>query len=166
MRGYFLGLVEELVATTKPEPGRLARLTGEVREAAAAGRPVVDEAGIFGLFASPEQRQVIDRVQALMSLLEGHGHVIMDRIGARELVTQERMSAVLKARRRDARTAMLMRLIGLEMKLRQYELGARFITTIERRAGWHALDAAWIGPEFLPTLDEINEPGRWLARIH
>jgi coenzyme F420 biosynthesis associated uncharacterized protein len=166
MRGYFLGLVEELVATTKPEPGRLARLTGEVREAAAAGRPVVDEAGIFGLFASPEQRQVIDRVQALMSLLEGHGHVIMDRIGARELVTQERMSAVLKARRRDARTAMLMRLIGLEMKLRQYELGARFITTIERSAGWHALDAAWIGPEFLPTLDEINEPGRWLARIH
>lgn len=166
MRGYFLGLVEELVATTKPEPGRLARLTGEVREAAAAGRPVVDEAGIFGLFASPEQRQVIDRVQALMSLLEGHGHVIMDRIGARELVTQERMSAVLKARRRDARTAMLMRLIGLEMKLRQYELGARFITTVERRAGWHALDAAWIGPEFLPTLDEINEPERWLARIH
>lgn len=166
MREYFLSLVEELVATTKPEPGRLARLTGEVREAAAAGRPVVDEAGIFGLFASPEQRQVIDRVQALMSLLEGHGHVIMDRIGARELVTQERMSAVLKARRRDARTAMLMRLIGLEMKLRQYELGARFITTVERRAGWHALDAAWIGPEFLPTLDEINEPERWLARIH
>ena len=166
MRGYFLGLVEDLVAKTKPEPGRLARLTGEVREAAADGRPVVDEAGIFGLFASPEQRQVIDRVQALMSLLEGHGHVIMDRIGARELVTQKRMSAVLKARRRDARTAMLMRLIGLEMKLRQYELGARFITTVERRAGWHALDAAWIGPEFLPTLDEINEPERWLARIH
>jgi putative hydrolase len=166
MRPYFLGLVKELIAATKPEPGRMSRLAGEVRAAAAAGRPVVDEAGIFGLFASPDQRQIMDRVQALMSLLEGHGHVIMDRIGARELVSQRRMSAVLKARRRDPRTAMLMRLIGLEMKLRQYELGERFIMTVESTAGWHALDAAWIGPEFLPTLEEINEPEQWLARIH
>lgn len=166
MRPYFLGLVKELIAATKPEPGRMSRLAGEVREAAAAGRPVVDEAGIFGLFASPDQREIMNRVQALMSLLEGHGHVIMDRIGARELVSQRRMSAVLKARRRDPRTAMLMRLIGLEMKLRQYELGERFIMTVERKAGWHALDAAWIGPEFLPTLEEINEPEQWLARIH
>ncbi|RPI20726.1 MAG: hypothetical protein EHM57_07555, partial [Actinobacteria bacterium] len=91
--------------------------------------------------------------------------VIMDRIGARELVTQERMSAVLRARRKDARTAMLLKLIGMEMKLKQYELGERFILTVERRAGWSALDAAWQSPDHLPTLEEINDPDRWLARV-
>ena len=165
LRPYFLGLVEELVATTKPEPGRIARVRDEIRVASTTGRPLVDDTGVFGLFATPDQRHLINRVQALMSLLEGHGHVVMDRIGARELVTQQRMSEVLKARRRDARTAILLRLIGMEMKLKQYELGERFILTVERRAGWRALDAAWDGPEHLPTLDEINDPDQWLARV-
>ncbi len=165
MRGYFLGLVEELVAATKPESGRIQRLTAELREAAANGSPLIDESGLFGLFATPEQREIVDRVQALMALLEGHGHVVMDRIGERELVTQGRMSSVLKARRADKRTAALMRLIGLEMKLRQYEMGAEFIGEVERRADWATLDHAWESPESLPTLKEIENPERWLQRI-
>jgi coenzyme F420 biosynthesis associated uncharacterized protein len=165
LRPYFLSLVEELVSTTKPEPGRIARVRDEMKAASESGRPLVDDRGIFGLFATPDQRQVLDRVQALMSLLEGHGHVVMDRIGARELVTQKRMSEVLRARRKDARTALLFRLIGMEMKLKQYELGERFILTVEREAGWSALDAAWKGQEQLPTLDEINHPLRWLDRV-
>ncbi|MEN8114484.1 MAG: zinc-dependent metalloprotease [Actinomycetota bacterium] len=165
LRGYFLGLVEELVDASKPESGRIQRVAAEMKDAAAAGQPLVDEAGIFGLFATPEQREVIDRVQALMSLLEGHGHVVMDRIGERELVTQGRMSRVLKARRSDKRTAALMRLIGLEMKLRQYEMGERFINAVERHADWETLNRAWEGPESLPTLAEIDDPRRWLERI-
>ena len=165
LRPYFLGLVDDLVATSKPESGRIQRIVAEVRDAATEGRPLVDEAGVFGLFASPEQRIVLDRVQALMSLLEGHGHVVMDRIGARELVTQGRMSRLLKARRADKRTAAFMRLIGLEMKLRQYEMGERFIKAVERHADWETLNHVWDGPDALPTLTEIGEPRRWLSRI-
>ena len=90
---------------------------------------------------------------------------VMDRIGARELVTQARMSAVLKARRSDKRTAALMRLIGLEMKLRQYEMGERFIKGVEDGAAWSTLDLAWESPEALPTLEEIEFPDLWLQRI-
>ncbi len=165
LRQYFFDLVAELVASAAPEPGRLQRVGAQLQKAAAEGEPLFDEAGVFGLFATEEQREVIDRVQALMSLLEGHGHVVMDRIGARELVTQERMSRVLKARRADKRTAALMRLIGLELKLRQYELGEKFIKGVEERASWEALDLAWKAPEALPTLDEISNPDRWLDRV-
>ena len=165
LRGYFMSLVSDLVAASQPEPGRLARVSAELREAANAGEPIITETGLFGLFASPDQRGVIERVQALMSLLEGHGHVVMDRIGERELVTQRRMSRVLQARRQDPRTAMFMRIVGLEMKLRQYELGARFIEGVERHASWETLDRAWEGPEQLPTLDEIENPVRWLERV-
>ncbi len=165
LRSYFLGLVEQLVAAAVPEPGRLQRVAGELREAAATGDPLVDERGLFGLFASPAQREVIDRVQALMSLLEGHGHVVMDRIGARELVTQRRMSEILKIRRQDPRTAMFMRLVGLEMKLRQYEAGASFIGGVERHAGWDSLQLAWRSADDLPTIDEIDNPVSWLERV-
>jgi coenzyme F420 biosynthesis associated uncharacterized protein len=165
MRDYFLGLVGELVAKVEPEPRRMSRVAGELREASATGEPLLGEAGLFGMFATPAQREVIGRVQALMSLLEGHGHVVMDRIGARELVTQARMSKVLKARRQDPRTATFFRLIGLELKMKQYELGARFVAGVERHAGWSALDAAWERPENLPTQDEIANPVKWLERV-
>lgn len=165
MRDYFLGLVSELVAATRPEPGRVGRLSQQLREAAESGEPMIDETGLFGLFATPEQRAVIDRVQALMSLLEGHGHVVMDRIGERELVTQGRMSQIIKARRQDPRTQMLMRLIGLELKMKQYEDGARFIDAVERHAGWSALDRAWVSSDNLPTIDEIADPVSWLERV-
>lgn len=165
MRDHFLGLIDELVAASEPEPNRLQRLSEEMRAAAREGRPLVDDAGIMGLLASPGQRRLIDRVQALMSLLEGHGHVVMDRIGARELVSQDRMSRVLKARRKDPRTAAFFRLTGLEMKMRQYEQGERFILGVERAAGFAALDVVWSGADALPTLDEIAHPDRWLARV-
>ncbi len=165
LREYFLSLVAELVGSAEPEPGRLQRVVAQLRTASSAGEPMIDERGLFGLLATPDQRELIDRVQALMSLLEGHGHVVMDRIGARELVTQERMSAVLKMRRRDPRTATFMRLIGLEMKLRQYEAGAAFVAGVERHAGWSSLDLAWVRPENVPTLDEIDNPVRWLERV-
>ncbi len=165
MRGHFTGLVDELVAAAEPEPGKMQRLADEMREASREGRPLVDESGIMGLLATPAQRRLIERVQALMALLEGHGHVIMDRIGARELVTQDRMSRVLKLRRQDPRAKAFFRLTGLEMKMKQYDLGQRFILGVERHAGFGALDAVWSGPEALPTLDEISHPRQWLARV-
>jgi coenzyme F420 biosynthesis associated uncharacterized protein len=165
MREYFFGLVEQLVAASVPEPGRLSRVAGELRESSASGEPLIGESGLFGLFATPGQRDVIERVQALMSLLEGHGHVVMDRVGKQELVTQERMSQLLKARRQDPRAAMLLRLIGMEMKMKQYEMGARFIEGIERHADWETVNRAWSGPENLPTLAEIQNPVLWLERV-
>jgi coenzyme F420 biosynthesis associated uncharacterized protein len=165
MRDYFLGLVQELIASAKPEPGRMRRVASEIREAADAGRPLVGETGLFGLFANDRQRALVDKVQALMSLLEGHGHVVMDRIGEGILVTQARMSGILKQRRTDPRMAAFMKLTGMEMKLRQYELGEAFITAVEREAGWDTIAKAWRGPEWLPTRGEIDAPMTWLTRV-
>lgn len=126
---------------------------------------MIDERGLLGLFASSEQRVVIDKVQALMSLLEGHGHVVMDRLGHEHLRSQERMSKVLKARRKDKRTAAFFRLTGLEMKMNQYLKGERFIRAVERDAGWETIGLAFRGVGSLPTLEEIETPQRWLRRV-
>ncbi|HSQ37231.1 MAG TPA: zinc-dependent metalloprotease [Acidimicrobiia bacterium] len=162
---HFLGLVSRLVESSAAESSRMSRLAGEMRAAAREGRPMVDETGLMGLLATPEQRRLIDEAQALMSVLEGHGHVVMDRIGARVLVGQDRMSRVLKARRRDRRYSAFLRLTGLEMKMKQYELGERFMQAVERQGGFGAIDRVWEGPQNLPTLDEIRNPSRWLERV-
>ena len=165
LRGHFLSLVERMVSAAQPTRiGRARALLDRALSARRTGAGFLDERGLMGLFATPEQSEVLDEIQGLMCLLEGHGHVVMDRIGARLLMSQERMAALLKARRADPRTAAFFRLTGLEMKVRQYELGERFVLAVEREAGWHALDRAWSGPANLPTAAEIEDPQTWLTR--
>jgi coenzyme F420 biosynthesis associated uncharacterized protein len=166
MKGYFLSLVEASLGMIEPDPKRLVRALERAAEAARRGRNPLDDGGIVALFATDEQRVVIDQVQALMSLLEGHGNVVMDRLGRRHVTGQERMSAALRARRQAGGVgAQIRKLVGIEMKMRQYETGERFITFIEERVGLSALDAAWRGPELLPTLVELENPERWLERV-
>lgn len=166
MKGYFLSLVERSLGMIEPNPKRLVRALERAAEAARRGRNPLDDGGLVGLFATDEQRVVIDQVQALMSLLEGHGNVVMDRLGQRHVTGQERMSAVLRARRQTGGMArQLRKMMGIEMKMRQYEIGERFIVAVEQRAGLGALDEAWRGPEFLPTLRELEDPDEWLARV-
>lgn len=165
LRDYFLSLVEELVGSTEAEKGRMTRLASELVANKGADADLLGDAGLMGLFASPSQLEVLDKVQALMSLLEGHGHVVMDRIGEREIIDVARMSQVLKTRRKDPKTAAFMKLIGIEMKLKQYEMGAKFITSVEELASWSALSMAWESADALPTLEEISDARSWLDRV-
>lgn len=165
MRDYFLSLVAELVESSRPEPGVMGRVFEEIGTRRTAGEPVVDERGLLGLFGSPEQNAVVDKVQALMSMLEGHGHVVMDRVGAERLKSQARMSRVLKGRRQDKRTAAFFRLTGLEMKMKQYKQGEEFVHAVERQAGWDTVGLAFRGASSLPDLDEIRDPASWLQRV-
>lgn len=166
MRDYFLSLVGELVSSSKSSSRNLAKVAGEVARGDRSRENLLGDAGLIGLFASPEQQVALDKVQALMSLLEGHGHVVMDRIGEREIVDVARMSAVLKTRRKDPKSAAFMKLIGIEMKLKQYDDGAKFIAQVEDLASWNALAMAWESPETLPTLEEIGDAKKWLDRMH
>ncbi|MYB45504.1 MAG: coenzyme F420 biosynthesis-associated protein [Acidimicrobiia bacterium] len=166
LRDYFLGLASTLVSQSTPEdPSRLEILVSRAGKAIMEGIPPLGEAGVLGLMATPAELEHLDRVQALMSLVEGHGHVVMDRIAQRHLVTWKRMSDLFTRRRHDPRVAALLRLSGLEMKLRQYDEGREFILAVEKRAGWSAVNRAWESPETLPTRAEIKAPETWLARV-
>jgi coenzyme F420 biosynthesis associated uncharacterized protein len=166
MKGYFLSLVDATMGLIEPDPKRLVRALERAAEAARRGRNPLDDGGIVALFATDEQRKVLDQVQALMSLLEGHGNYVMDQLGERHVTGQERMSAALKARRQSGGVGGAIRkLVGIEMKLRQYEIGEEFITHLVETAGPEALDAAWRGPDCLPTMAELEAPEQWLERV-
>ena len=130
------------------------------------GQDPFEEGGVIGLFATEEQLRTLNKVQALMSLLEGHGNVVMDRIGAEHVSGQDRMSATLRARRQSGGAQRLFyRLTGVELKVQQYEQGEHFIRAVESEAGRRVLDRAWQSAESLPTLDEIRDPPSWLRRV-
>ena len=166
LKEHFLSLVEATMTTTDLK--QVASAIRQFAEARKQGQDPFADGGIQALLATPEQREVLAKIMGMMSLLEGHGDVTMDRAGAEHLSEIARFREVLNYRRSQVRGAgrLLRRLIGLEAKFNQYIAGERFIAAVEQSAGEEFLDRAWQGPENLPTLAEIREPETWLARLH
>lgn len=167
MREHFLGLVHETVNAVDPDPKRFADALGRAATDIRKGRNPLDDGGVMAVFASPEQRAVLDRVAGLMSLLEGHGDVTMDRAGADQIPSSARFGQVLRQRRKQGNPGVkvLQKLIGLDAKLKQYEQGEAFIERVEQEGGTELLDRAWLDPANLPTIEEIRDPEAWISRV-
>ncbi len=167
MREHFLGLVEATVESLDPDPQRFLAALQRLLEARRRGEDPLAEGGVMALFASEAQREVLARVSGLMSLLEGHGDITMDRAGAGLVPSAPRFGRVLRQRRRSASgfARVFQRLMGLDAKIKQYAEGERFIEEIEAVGGPDVLSIAWSGPDKLPTIAEIREPRAWLERV-
>lgn len=167
MRDYFLGLVERGTSMVTPD-GRavldsLLHAVSEIR----AGRNPLEEGGVIGLLATSEQLATLREAQALMSLLEGHGDIVMSRAGREFVPGAQRFAEVLAQRRASAKglSKVIQQAIGIEAKLRQYAEGERFVEEVIETGGDELLSRAWAAPEFLPNIEEIRDPKRWVHRV-
>ncbi len=167
LRDYFMGLVREFIDASELDPAQLVeRLRGvasAVRGAATGGpRPSVVE-----LLQSPQQREVLVRVQALMSLLEGHGDYVMDGVGPTVVPTAELIRERFDNRRKGANPIdrLIRSLFGMDLKMQQYAEGEKFVRHVAEAVGMAAFNTVWTSPETLPDLAEIRDPAAWLARV-
>ncbi|MGO9195650.1 MAG: zinc-dependent metalloprotease [Acidimicrobiales bacterium] len=167
MRQHFLDLVDRGVSIATPDPkalaGALARTANEIR----SGRNPLAESGLVGVIATPEQAAVLRSIQALMSLLEGHGDIVMNRAAADRIPGAKRFADTLQARRDSAGgvVKLIQQLIGMEAKMRQYREGERFVETVEADGGPELFSLVWEDPQYLPNLEEVRDPARWIDRV-
>lgn len=167
MRDHYLSLVESTLSAADPDPTRfldaIRRATAEVR----AGRNPLDDGGLVALLANPQQRAALEAVGGLMSLLEGHGDVTMDRAGGEWIPSASRFSRVLNQRRAEAKgvNKAVRQALGIDAKMKQYEQGERFIAHVERARDASFLDRVWESADRLPSLREIRDPDAWIGRI-
>ncbi|MBA3328544.1 MAG: zinc-dependent metalloprotease [Solirubrobacterales bacterium] len=166
LRDHVAGLLGELLASLEltVDARALLRLPG--RDDLRALVDAVREGGLVSAFAGPERQGILDRLQVVMAVVEGHAEHVMDVVGARTLQALPELRAALDRRRRERPPllALLDRLIGLESKLRQYEDGKRFCDAVVAAAGPAALHRVFDAPERLPTLAELDDPGAWIRR--
>ena len=122
---------------------------------------------LLRLTLGEDRWRLIERMQAVMSLIEGHAEHTMDVVGAELLPSLGRLRAAMDHRRenRGLPWRVLERLLGLELKLRQYRTGRRFCDAVVADGGPEALARAWTGPDSLPTPQELERPETWLARV-
>jgi coenzyme F420 biosynthesis associated uncharacterized protein len=167
LRPHFLSLVESALGSVEPDPKRFVEALKRAVEELRAGRNPLDDGGIVALLAGEEQHAVLMAVQGMMSLLEGHGDVTMNRAAGGRIPESDRFHRTLHQRRRQVSGAarVLQKVVGLEAKLKQYEQGERFIAAVEAAGGPELFARIWEGPDMLPGMAEIRDPDAWLARV-
>ena len=164
LRSYLFELVDEYLATLELDPRRLVDgLRRALEEARRSGR--WREMGILFLLMSPQQRETFQKMQALMSLLEGHGNYVMDTLAEGRVADAGRMRRRLKERRQQGMNRTIQRAVGLDAKVRQYDIGERFVAQAVERAGKDGFNKVWVTRENLPTLAEIGQPEAWVERV-
>jgi coenzyme F420 biosynthesis associated uncharacterized protein len=165
LRGYLTGLVDEYLGTIELDVRALLDGLRRAREEARRN-PRSREMGFLFLLMTPAQRETFRKMQALMSVLEGHGNFVMDSLSEGRVRGADRMRQTLQQRRhRRGLERAMQRAVGIDVKVRQYDQGERFVAEAVALAGEEGFARVWESPEHLPTLEEIVRPRDWVERV-
>jgi coenzyme F420 biosynthesis associated uncharacterized protein len=122
---------------------------------------------LINALMTPQQRELMSRLQALMSLAEGYSNHVMNQVGKDLLPNFQLIHERVEHRQRQRTPVeqLFLKLTGLSLKMEQYRLGEKFVDEVVRRRGITFLNRAWSAPESLPTEAEIRDPERWIGRM-
>ena len=172
LRSYLEQQVQEFVQASDLDPAVLRERLRDVVASlsdAVRGKPVEGDApgGLMALVADPAQQAVLDRVTAVMSLVEGHAEFVMDGVGPDVVPTVRTLRARFSQRRKGTGPLdrVLRRLLGLEQKMQQYADGRHFVGGVVDRVGMAGFNTVWTSPETLPRKEELTDPQRWVDRV-
>ena len=163
MRQHLFDQIDAIAQTVEPtsflDEG-LTRITEAIRGGAKGG-------SLVDVLSTPEQREILDGVTGMMSLLEGHADVVMDGVGPTVIPSVATIRGKFDQRRKGVGTLdrILRRLLGLDAKMAQYRDGAAFVRGVVDKVGMEEFNAVWERAENLPSKAELSEPGAWVARV-
>jgi coenzyme F420 biosynthesis associated uncharacterized protein len=170
LRQYLLDQIRALTESVDTDAAAMRqRLSDGAGELIRVMRGKADGDGLISILATPEQRVIMDRVTAFMSLVEGHAEFVMNAVSPDVIPTQPLIEQRFAARRRrggNPLDRLLRRLLGLDAKTRQYVDGSAFVRAVVDRVGVDDFNAVWTSRDTLPTKAEIAQPDTWISRVH
>jgi coenzyme F420 biosynthesis associated uncharacterized protein len=167
LRGYVQGMMTEFLLASDLDAGAML---DRMRSAASAVADAVrggENESLIEAVQTPAQRALLDKLTAVMTLVEGHGDYVMDAVGPRVVPSVEHIREKFSQRRGTAGRfeQVFRRLLGIDLKMKQYEQGSKFVSTVVAEAGMAGFNRVWTSPETLPTRAELSRPSEWLERV-
>ncbi|MGW9027233.1 zinc-dependent metalloprotease [Streptomyces sp. NPDC055722] len=173
LRDHLEGEIQSFLEQTEIDPMTVLERVREAAQSLAGGRPEGEEDddghSFVELVQTPAQREILGRLTAVMSLLEGHADFVMDGVGPDVVASVAEIREKFQQRRAKGASRLdlaLRKLLGLDAKLRQYRDGERFVRAVVEQVGMDGFNRVWTSPNTLPTKAEISTPADWVARVH
>lgn len=167
LRDHFLAEVAAFMDAADPDAMK-ERLFTALGQVARAVRELDSNISVIDLVQTPEQKVVLDRLTALMTLVEGHAEFVMNGVGPMVVPSVEAIHEKFQARRAGTGPLdrALRKLLGIDVKMKQYAEGSRFVTAVVDRVGMDGFNKVWDSPSTLPTLAEVADSAAWIERVH
>lgn len=172
LRDHLEGEIQSFLGETEVDPMTVLERLREAAQSLSGARPEGEEdegRSIVELVQTPAQREILSRLTAVMSLLEGHADFVMDGVGPDVVPSVAEIREKFQQRRARGASRLdqaLRKLLGLDAKLRQYRDGERFVCSVVEEVGMEGFNRVWTSPNTLPTKAEIAKPADWVARVH
>ncbi|WP_393058938.1 zinc-dependent metalloprotease [Streptomyces sp. LN549] len=174
LRDHLQGEIQSFLDETDVDPMTVLERLREAAQSLAGGRPEGEEGedggrSLVEIVQTPAQREILGRLTAVMSLLEGHADYVMDGVGPEVVSSVGEIREKFQQRRARGASRLdlaLRKLLGLDAKLRQYRDGERFVRAVVDEVGMDGFNRVWTSPNTLPTKAEIAKPEDWIARVH
>ncbi|MFI6209282.1 zinc-dependent metalloprotease [Streptomyces sp. NPDC051041] len=173
LRDHLQSEIQSFLAETDVDPMTVLERLRDAAQALVGGRPEGEEGdggrSLVELVQTPAQREILGRLTAVMSLLEGHADYVMDGVGPDVVPSVAEIREKFQQRRAKGASRLdlaLRKLLGLDAKLRQYRDGERFVRAVVDEVGMDGFNRVWTSPNTLPTKAEIAKPADWVTRVH
>ncbi|WP_097972528.1 zinc-dependent metalloprotease [Streptomyces sp. gb14] len=174
LRDHLQGEIQTFLDETDVDPTTFLERLREAAQSLSGGRPEgeqgeSDSRSLVDIVQTPAQREVLGRLTAVMSLLEGHADYVMDGVGPDVVGSVSEIREKFQQRRAQGAGRLdqaLRKLLGLDAKLRQYKDGEKFVRSVVDEVGMDGFNRVWTSPNTLPTKAEIAKPADWVARVH
>jgi putative hydrolase len=128
---------------------------------------LTDPSALLGALQTPEQQGILAQLNAMVAAFVGYVDHVVATVAPRVISSAPVIAEATKRRRvEESEGARLVeRLFGLELGQAQFDRGHAFVQGVIERAGDEGLDRLWRSARELPTPNEVDAPGLWLARI-
>ncbi|CAL9297533.1 hypothetical protein SUDANB66_02788 [Streptomyces sp. SudanB66_2053] len=173
LRDHLESEIQAFLGETDVDPMTVLERVREAAQSLVGGRPEGEEGdegrSLVEIVQTPAQREILGRLTAVMSLLEGHADYVMDGVGPEVVPSVAEIREKFQQRRAKGASRLdmaLRKLLGLDAKLRQYRDGERFVRAVVDEVGMEGFNRVWTSPNTLPTKAEIGKPADWITRVH
>lgn len=169
VRRHFTRLVENAISQIEIDPDSIVdRFANfDLTDVDSIENVFGDPAGMLGVMFTPADTERILELHTFMTLLEGYAEHVMDAAISDVVPNVGTMREVLTRHRADRPVSerILERLLGIDLKRKQYMKGEEFCRTIVQNEGLQTLNKMWDSEKNFPTSEEVEMPQMWQLRI-
>ena len=167
LRDYVQSQMSEFLLASELDPAAMLQRIRSAADAMAGAVRGGDGGSLIDAVATPRQREIMDRLTAVMTLVEGHGDYVMDAVGPQVVPSVAQIRERFNARRgsQGRIEQAIRRMLGIDLKMKQYAEGSRFVRAVVDEVGMDGFNKVWTSPETLPTKEEFAHPHAWVERV-